>query len=123
MRFTAGWRPTGACGACWGATRAKTRFRRPSAGPKANQACGSNLQVRQAQNEVQSARRGPEAQTDAWEQWAGSARRNELCKIDSEGKARKVVGCSCVVVQDYGEESEALNVFSNTSSLTEQRWM
>ncbi|KAJ9152925.1 hypothetical protein P3X46_026432 [Hevea brasiliensis] len=37
-------------------------------------------------------------------EWAG------LCKIDSEGKARKVVGCSCVVVQDYGEESEGLNV-------------
>ncbi|XP_021908467.1 40S ribosomal protein S12-2-like, partial [Carica papaya] len=26
-------------------------------------------------------------------EWAG------LCKIDSEGKARKVVGCSCVVVK------------------------
>jgi len=25
-------------------------------------------------------------------EWAG------LCKIDKEGKARKVVGCSCVVV-------------------------
>eukprot|EP00850_Spirogloea_muscicola_P012609 SM000082S22851 [mRNA] locus=s82:304910:305397:+ [translate_table: standard] len=37
-------------------------------------------------------------------EWAG------LCKIDSEGKARKVVGCSCVVVRDYGEETEALNV-------------
>eukprot|EP00252_Welwitschia_mirabilis_P017952 TRINITY_DN40082_c0_g1_i1.p1 TRINITY_DN40082_c0_g1~~TRINITY_DN40082_c0_g1_i1.p1 ORF type:complete len:142 (-),score=12.40 TRINITY_DN40082_c0_g1_i1:228-653(-) len=37
-------------------------------------------------------------------EWAG------LCKIDSEGKARKVVGCSCVVVKDYGEESEGLNV-------------
>jgi small subunit ribosomal protein S12e len=67
----------------------------------------------------------------------------QLCKIDSEGKARKVVGCSCVVVkvayqspnfvlqliilvylrqykhdislfcfnyQDYGEESEGLNI-------------
>ncbi|WOL18827.1 40S ribosomal protein S12-like isoform X1 [Canna indica] len=33
-----------------------------------------------------------------------------LCKIDSEGKARKVVGCSCVVVKDYGEESEGLHV-------------
>ncbi|KAK3041829.1 hypothetical protein RJ639_000345 [Escallonia herrerae] len=37
-------------------------------------------------------------------EWAG------LCKIDSEGKARKVVGCSCVVVKDYGEDSEGLNV-------------
>ncbi|CBI38929.3 unnamed protein product, partial [Vitis vinifera] len=37
-------------------------------------------------------------------EWAG------LCKIDSEGKARKVVGCSCVVVKDFGEETEAMNV-------------
>lgn len=37
-------------------------------------------------------------------EWAG------LCKIDSEGKARKVVGCSCVVIKDYGEETEGLNV-------------
>ncbi|CAL1376862.1 unnamed protein product [Linum trigynum] len=37
-------------------------------------------------------------------EWAG------LCKIDSEGNARKVVGCSCVVVKDYGEESEAFNI-------------
>ncbi|GAB2210674.1 hypothetical protein Droror1_Dr00015955 [Drosera rotundifolia] len=37
-------------------------------------------------------------------EWVG------LCKIDSEGKARKVVGCSCVVVKDYGEESEAFHV-------------
>merc|ERR1712243_41118 len=28
-------------------------------------------------------------------EWAG------LCKIDKEGKARKVVGCSCVVVKDW----------------------
>jgi len=37
-------------------------------------------------------------------QWSG------LCKIDKEGVPRKVVGCSCVVVKDYGQESEALNV-------------
>ncbi|CAN1303631.1 40S ribosomal protein S12 [Linum perenne] len=38
-------------------------------------------------------------------EWSGV-----LCKIDSEGKARKVVGCSCVVVKDFGEESEGLNI-------------
>ncbi|CAI9103797.1 OLC1v1002355C1 [Oldenlandia corymbosa var. corymbosa] len=37
-------------------------------------------------------------------EWSG------LCKIDSEGNARKVVGCSCVVVKDYGEETEGLNI-------------
>ena len=37
-------------------------------------------------------------------EWAG------LCVVDREGNARKVVGASCVVVKDYGEESEALSV-------------
>ncbi len=36
-------------------------------------------------------------------EWVG------LCKIDREGNPRKIVGCSCVVVKDYGEESESLN--------------
>ncbi|XP_039257366.1 small ribosomal subunit protein eS12-like [Styela clava] len=37
-------------------------------------------------------------------EWAG------LCKIDREGKPRKVVGCSCVVVRDYGKETQAHDV-------------
>merc|ERR1719326_442457 len=34
-------------------------------------------------------------------EWSG------LCKIDQEGKPRKVVGCSCVVIRDYGKEGQA----------------
>lgn len=37
-----------------------------------------------------------------------------LCKIDREGKAGKVVGCSCVVVEDYSKESQAKHVISDT---------
>ena len=37
-------------------------------------------------------------------EWAG------LCKIDREGTPRKIVGASCVVVKDFGEDSEAMNV-------------
>nr|AAO43049.1 40S ribosomal protein [Perinereis aibuhitensis] len=39
-------------------------------------------------------------------EWSG------LCKIDKEGKARKVVGCSCVVVKDYGKETQAVDVLN-----------
>uniref|UniRef100_T1IKM1 40S ribosomal protein S12 n=1 Tax=Strigamia maritima TaxID=126957 RepID=T1IKM1_STRMM len=39
-------------------------------------------------------------------EWAG------LCKIDKEGKARKVVGSSCVVVKDFGKETQAHDVLN-----------
>jgi small subunit ribosomal protein S12e len=29
------------------------------------------------------------------------------CKVDKEGKARKIVGCSVAVVKDYGRDDEA----------------
>jgi len=39
-------------------------------------------------------------------EWSG------LCKIDQEGKPRKVVGCSCVVIRDYGKETQAHDVLA-----------
>ncbi|KAB8343143.1 hypothetical protein FH972_022734 [Carpinus fangiana] len=40
-------------------------------------------------------------------EWAG------LCQIDREGNARKVVNCSCVVVRDWGEESQERSILLN----------
>ncbi|GFS16795.1 40S ribosomal protein S12 [Elysia marginata] len=40
-------------------------------------------------------------------EWAG------LCKLDKEGKARKVNACGCVVVKDYGMATPALDVVKN----------
>ena len=34
-------------------------------------------------------------------------------QIDREGNARKVVNCSCVVVKDWGEESQERSVLLN----------
>ncbi|TKC51894.1 hypothetical protein EI555_000170, partial [Monodon monoceros] len=36
-------------------------------------------------------------------------RQAHLCVL-AEGKPRKVVGCSCVVVKDYGKESQAKDI-------------
>ncbi|KAJ1685821.1 hypothetical protein LUZ63_017211 [Rhynchospora breviuscula] len=38
------------------------------------------------------------------DEWAG------LWNIDVEGKARKVLGCSCLAIKDYGVESAGSNI-------------
>jgi small subunit ribosomal protein S12e len=34
-------------------------------------------------------------------------------QLDREGNARKVVNCSCVVVRDWGEESQERSILLN----------
>ncbi|MBA0714173.1 hypothetical protein Goshw_028746, partial [Gossypium schwendimanii] len=53
--------------------------------------------------------RAPSAKTLG--EWAG------LCKDRFEGKARKVVGCSCVVVKDYGEATRGCRSCSAAQGL------
>merc|ERR1719487_2139469 len=40
-------------------------------------------------------------------EWAG------LCKIDSDGQPKKVVGASCVCISDFGEEGQAYEYLMN----------
>ncbi|KAK5664369.1 hypothetical protein OQA88_592 [Cercophora sp. LCS_1] len=40
-------------------------------------------------------------------EWAG------LCVLDREGNARKVVNCSCVVVKDWGADSQERSILLN----------
>ena len=37
-------------------------------------------------------------------EWAG------LCKLDQDGNARKVVGASCVVIKNWGQDSDERNI-------------
>lgn len=40
-------------------------------------------------------------------------RRCGLCKIDREGKPRKVVSTSCAMITDFGESSRELEILLN----------
>ncbi len=47
--------------------------------------------------------------------WQKAVHTNQLHTgvLDREGNARKVVNCSCVVVKDWGEESQERSVIMN----------
>lgn len=42
-----------------------------------------------------------------------------LCKIDKEGKPRKVVQCSCVVIENFGKDSPAKDYLMTSLKKTE----
>ena len=42
-----------------------------------------------------------------------------LCKIDKDGKARKVVQCSCVVVHNFGKDTPAQDFINSQLKNTE----
>lgn len=46
-------------------------------------------------------------------QWANRYFFPATGQLDREGNARKVVNCSCVVVKDWGEESQERSVLLN----------
>jgi small subunit ribosomal protein S12e len=43
-----------------------------------------------------------------------------LCKIDKDGKARKVVQCSCVVVQNFGKDTPGKDYLFSQLKKTEE---
>lgn len=44
------------------------------------------------------------------EEWGANC---DIGQLDRDGNARKVVNCSCVVVKDWGEESQERSVLLN----------
>ena len=47
------------------------------------------------------------------EHWGTEANTFVTGVLDREGNARKVVNCSCVVVKDWGEESQERSILLN----------
>ena len=45
--------------------------------------------------------------------WSQANASRAIGVLDREGNARKVVNCSCVVVRDWGEESQERSILLN----------